>query len=77
MTLLTLFAGVGGAAPPVGFAFASCGDFTAELRKRRDDIGGIKHPLARYKEIVNQEVPPPKTTERLLSLFNKYSARKG
>jgi lipid-binding SYLF domain-containing protein len=29
------------------------------------------------KEIITQELPPPKAAERLLNALNKYSSRKG
>ena len=37
-------------------ASGSCEDLTLELRKRRADLGAIKHPLARYKDAVNQAI---------------------
>ena len=49
----------------------------ATLRQDLDDNREIYGRTLENKEIVNQEVPPPKTAEKLLSLFNKYSARKG
>ena len=67
MTLLTLFVGsgaggigiygVGPALPVPGVTpYGSCLDFTLELRKRRRDTSAIKHPISRYKEIVNQAI---------------------
>jgi len=49
----------------------------ATLRQDLDDNREIYGKSLENKEIVDREVPPPKTAERLLSLFNKYSARKG
>jgi len=49
----------------------------ATLRQDLDDNKELYGRAVENKEIVNKELPPPKTAERLLSLFNKHSARKG
>jgi lipid-binding SYLF domain-containing protein len=49
----------------------------ATLRQDLDDNRELYGRTLENKEIVNQEVAPPKAAERLLSLFNKYSPRKG
>jgi lipid-binding SYLF domain-containing protein len=49
----------------------------ATLRQDLDDNKELYGRTVENKEIVNKELPPPKSAERLLSLFNKYSARKG
>jgi lipid-binding SYLF domain-containing protein len=49
----------------------------ATLRQDMDDNKALYGKSIENREIVNQEVPPPKAAEPLLSLFNKYSSRKG
>src|SRR5512138_2469818 len=49
----------------------------ATLRQDLDDNQALYGKPLENKDIVNQEVAPPKTAEKLLSLFNKYSPRKG
>ncbi len=47
------------------------------LRQDLDDNRDLYGKTIENAAIVNQEVAPPKAAEKLLSLFNKYSARKG
>jgi len=47
------------------------------LRQDSDDNKSLYGKSIENKDIVTQEVPPPKSAERLLALFNKYSSRKG
>jgi SH3 domain-containing YSC84-like protein 1 len=49
----------------------------ATLRQDLDDNRALYGKALENKDIVNQSVAPPKGAEKLLSLFNKYSARKG
>ncbi|HSW51461.1 MAG TPA: lipid-binding SYLF domain-containing protein [Bryobacteraceae bacterium] len=49
----------------------------ATLRQDLDDNRELYGKRLANKEIVNQEVAVPRTAERLISLFNKHSARKG
>jgi lipid-binding SYLF domain-containing protein len=49
----------------------------ATLRQDLDDNKELYGRAVENKEIVNKELTPPKGAEPLLSLFNKYSARKG
>jgi len=47
------------------------------LRQDMDDNRELYGKTIENTAIVNQEVAPPKAADRLLSLFNKYSPRKG
>jgi lipid-binding SYLF domain-containing protein len=49
----------------------------ATLRQDLDDNKELYGKAVENKQIVNEELTPPKSAEPLLSLFNKYSARKG
>jgi len=49
----------------------------ATLRQDLDDNRELYGRQVENQEIVNKELPPPAAAERLLSLFTKYSARKG
>ncbi len=49
----------------------------ATLRQDLDDNKALYGRAVENKEIVDKELTPPKSAEPLLSLFNKYSARKG
>lgn len=49
----------------------------ATLRQDLEDNRGLYGKTLENKEIITQELAPPKAAERLISLFNKYSARKG
>jgi lipid-binding SYLF domain-containing protein len=49
----------------------------ATLRQDLDDNKELYGRAVENQEIVNKELAPPKVAERLLSLFTKYSARKG
>ena len=49
----------------------------ATLRQDLDDNKELYGRAVENKEIVDKELTPPKSAEPLLSLFNKYSARKG
>ena len=49
----------------------------ATLRQDLDDNRELYGKPLENKDIVNSAVAPPKAAEKLLSLFNKYSARKG
>ncbi len=42
-----------------------------------DDNKALYGKSIENQEIVDKEVAPPKAAEPLLSLFNKYSSRKG
>jgi len=49
----------------------------ATMRQDLDDNQALYGKPLENKEIVSKEVAPPKAAEKLLSLFNKYSGRKG
>jgi lipid-binding SYLF domain-containing protein len=49
----------------------------ATLRQDLDDNRELYGKTLENKEIVNQEIAPPAAAEKLISLFNKHSARKG
>ncbi|MFB3778565.1 MAG: lipid-binding SYLF domain-containing protein [Bryobacteraceae bacterium] len=49
----------------------------ATLRQDLDDNRELYGKTLENKEIVDREVAAPKAAERLISLFNKYSPRKG
>ncbi|MCC7175207.1 MAG: lipid-binding SYLF domain-containing protein [Bryobacterales bacterium] len=49
----------------------------ATLRQDLDDNRMLYGKAIQNKDIVNKEVAPPKAADRLLSLYNKYSPRKG
>ena len=49
----------------------------ATLRPDLDDDKELYGKAVDNQQIITQEFPPPKTAERLISLFNKYSSRKG
>lgn len=49
----------------------------ATLRQDLDDNRDLYGRDLENKEIITQELPPPEPAEQLISLFNKYSSRKG
>lgn len=49
----------------------------ATLRPDQDVNRELYGKPVENKQIVTQELPPPKAAEKLISLFNKYSSRKG
>jgi lipid-binding SYLF domain-containing protein len=49
----------------------------ATLRQDLDDNKALYGKTMENKEIVNTEMTPPKDAEKLISLLNKYSPRKG
>lgn len=49
----------------------------ATLRQDLDDNRDLYGRTLENKEIITQEMAPPKPAERLISLLNKYSSRKG
>lgn len=49
----------------------------ATLRQDLDDNRNLYGKTLENREIINQELPPPKPAEKLIAVFNKYSSRKG
>jgi lipid-binding SYLF domain-containing protein len=48
----------------------------ATLRPDKEDNKSLYGKAIENKEIITKEMPPPKSAEKLISLFNKYSGRK-
>jgi lipid-binding SYLF domain-containing protein len=48
----------------------------ATLRPDQDENKSLYGRAIDNKEIITKEMPPPKSAEKLISLFNKFSGRK-
>jgi lipid-binding SYLF domain-containing protein len=58
-------------------AFAGVALNGATLRQDQEDNQALYGKAVENQEIVAQELAPPQAAEKLISLFNKYSGRKG